>query len=317
MPDAIAMRLGKYSWLSTIVTPKVLTITAPAVHTAIAPTMPAGRDIQQDQPGRQQHAPEEHQPAPQPVGERPRAERADDARQQDERQKRVAVRLGMAARDLPERDEREQAVVGDAAEADQHEQPLERARLVGGRPGTRVCGAAAADVRQVAVLAQEDPADHEAGDDEEEPAVQPERHDCEVREQRPEREADVAPSGEERHAAGSPGAARMTRHLHRLGVKRADAEPRDPDEHKQEGVVRRDRREGNPDPGNHHARGHQPDRASLVRPVAEDGLSHRGCDRRDQHDGGRHRVRQMQDGLQEDQDRGQRALSEIRGQMTK
>ena len=51
MPDAIAMRLGRYSWLSTIVTPKVLTITAPAVHTATAPTMPPAATYSRISPG--------------------------------------------------------------------------------------------------------------------------------------------------------------------------------------------------------------------------------------------------------------------------
>ena len=40
MPEAIAMRLGRYSWASTIVTPNVLTIAAPAAQTAIAPVTP-------------------------------------------------------------------------------------------------------------------------------------------------------------------------------------------------------------------------------------------------------------------------------------
>ena len=43
IPDAIAILLGRYSWLSTIVTPNVLTTAAPAAQTATAPIVPPTR----------------------------------------------------------------------------------------------------------------------------------------------------------------------------------------------------------------------------------------------------------------------------------
>ena len=148
------------------------------------------------------------------------------------------------------------------------------------------------------------------------PPFSAERRDREVREQWAEREADVAARREERHPAGAPGSARVAGDLHPLGVKRADPETRDADEHEQQHVVRRDRREPDRDARDGDADRHQPDRPTPVRPVAEDRLRDRRRHRRDEHHGRRHRVREVQHRLEEDENRRQRTLREIRGEMT-
>ena len=78
-PDARPMCRGRYSWLITIVTPKVPITQAPTRASAAAPSEPADGEVHEDQrPGRED-ARDEHRPAAVPVGERAGGERPDPA----------------------------------------------------------------------------------------------------------------------------------------------------------------------------------------------------------------------------------------------
>ena len=103
--------------------------------------------------------------------------------------------------------------------------------------------------------------------------------------------------------------------LHSFGMERADPEPRDADQDEDEPVGRRNGRERDAGAADGHADGHQPDGAVPVGPVAEKGLRERRGRGRDEHDPRRHRVGQVQRRLEKDEQRGQRALGQICGEM--
>ena len=147
-PDAIPIRLGRYCWLITIVTPKVPITQQPTTASAIAPGTPPTRMKTRISGGHGEQAPDQHRPQPDPVGERAGRDRAEPADEQHQREQVVAVRLRVAERDLPERDEGDEAEPGDAAEADHAEQEAERAQVVLARaPRARVTASVAKPCR--------------------------------------------------------------------------------------------------------------------------------------------------------------------------
>jgi hypothetical protein len=205
-----------------------------------------------------------------PVGDRPRGQRPQPAGEQHQREQVASLRLRMAERDLPERDERDQAEPGGAAEGDQPEQQCER--LLAGPPGLR-----AGRVRPGAKLEETEwpragRPRPEAWEREQKPAGQAERDDERRGRRRAECVAEVPADREEAHPAGALPAARVGRELRALGVVRRNPEARDDDEQKHEPVGGRGRRERDPDPGYRDSRREQPERPSAVGPRAEERL---------------------------------------------
>src|SRR5215208_2803563 len=74
----------------------------------------AGEHVERDQDRRRDPAREQHRPPPEAVGSGAGEDGSDPAREQHQREQVAPVRLGVAERDLPERDERDEAEPGDA-----------------------------------------------------------------------------------------------------------------------------------------------------------------------------------------------------------
>src|SRR5581483_5698753 len=140
-------------------------------------------------------------------------------------------------RDLPERDEREEAVVGNAAQADRREEQLERARTVGATATLQLLVPGAPRLRERREVAQHEYGDDDSGNEQDEPALRADRGQRGARDERPERDAEIAAGLEERDAACASLAARMTCELHPLGMEGADAEPGDRVEHQHDRVL--------------------------------------------------------------------------------
>ena len=271
----------------------------------------ADHHVDDDQRRGRRQARDQHRPPPEPVGQRPGDQRADAAREQHQREQVRAVGLRVAERDLPERHEGDQPEPGDAAEGDHAEQQRERARPVLPARG-----------RAAARLGHEAPQErrHEQQQDghgqhrqrEQQAAGEAEREDQRRRRGRPQRVADVAADREEAHPARPLGTAGVGGELRALGVVCSDAEPRDDDEQQHEPVGGRGSGERDPDARQRDAGRQQPERAAPVRPGAEERLHERRGSRRGEHHDRGERVREPEAVDHEGQQRGQRAVREVR-----
>ena len=191
----------------------------------------------------------------------------------------------------------------------------ERADVVlSGDPCSRL--AVGHEAEQVAAQAEQDGRDEQARDSEEQRAVQPERVDEQRRRERAEAEAEVAADREERHPARPPAAADVRRELRALGMERGRPEPGDDHARDHEPVRRRDARQRHPDPARRDARRDQPDRAVSVRPEAEERLDDRPRDRRAEHQHRRERVREVELVVEVRDHHVQRAAREVHRAVT-
>ena len=147
---------------------------------------------------------------------------------------------------LPERDERDQAEPRDAAERDHAEQETHGAWLIRSfaRQSRAACGCEPAQVRR---QRERDGGDAKTRQGEQKPATQSVLVDEEGRDDRAEGKADVPADREPRHPARPLPPAHIARELRAFRMERGDSDARDEDEDDDEPVLRRVRRERDPD----------------------------------------------------------------------
>ena len=222
--------------------------------------------------------------------------------------------LRVAERDLPERDEGNEAEPPHAAKRDHAEQERERAGaiLAGRRSGHSRFRREAREKRH---RGEQQCRDHQTGHRQQQPSREAERQHERRRDRRPERVAEVAADREEAHPARAPQAACIGRELGALRVVRGHAEPGDDDEEQHERVRGRRGRHSDADPGDRHSGREQPERAALVGPEAEERLDDRGRHRRSEHERRRKRVREPEAVDEERQQRRKGAVREVSRQM--
>ena len=274
-PDAMPIRLGRYCWLITIVTPNVPITQQPTPASAIAPGTPPTRMKTRISGGHASRLPISTGRSPTRSASGPAAIVPSAADEQHQREQVVAVRLRVAERDLPERDEGDEAEPGDAAEADHAEEEDERAAR-SSSPALRArATASVAKPCRNGRARSEDQRDHEARHHQEQAALEALPEHERRRQDRPERVAEVAADGEERHPARAALPARVGGELRALGVVRGDADAGDDHEQHDEPVARRVGGERDPDPRHGDPGGHQPVGAAAVGPEAEQRLDQR------------------------------------------
>ena len=217
--------------------------------------------------------------------------------------------------DLPERNEGEEPVVGDAAQADRSEQQLERAATVVAATPLQLRVPDAPRVRERREIAQQHEGDDAARDEEKQPALRAEDRQRGAGEERPECDAEIAAGLEEGDPARSALAACVAREFHRFGMECADTEARDRREHQYRCVAVRDRSGRDACGRDRDPRWEQPRRDATVGDAAEDRLDECRCDGRRQHDRAGLRIGEMQHRFQEHEHRRQRARREVGGEM--
>ena len=282
------------------------------------PDRAAHEHVGRDQRRGNDEAAEEHLATADAVGQRAAQQGAEGSGEEKQRQHARSVGNAVAARDLVQRDEREEAHVSEAPQADdgeEHQRPTPLVCRRGG-PHRDLCRR---ERRQARKRKEQHRGDEQAREGNEHASVeaQAERDDEERRDQRPEREPDVPPHREQRHPARTLASAHVAGELRALRVVGGDAEPREEHADDHEPVARRDRGERDPDAGERDAGGQQPERPARVRPEAERRLDDRRADRRHEDERAHHRVREVELGLQKGQQRRQRPLRQVGGQVAR
>ena len=203
-----------------------------------------------------------------------------------------------------------------APQADDGEEHQRPAPLVRGR-GRAHLDLRRRERRQVADREEQHRRNEQARERDEHASVeaQAERDDEERGDQRPERKPDVAADREQRHAARTLASAHVAGELRALRVVGGDTEPRGEHADDHEPVARRDRGKRDPDTGERDAGGQEPERPAHVRPEAEGRLDDGRADRRHEDERAHHRVREVEPDLEKGQERRQRPLRQVGGQM--
>ena len=205
----------------------------------------------------------------------------------------VAVRLRVAERHLPERDEREQAVPGEAAERDHRQQEAERPQVV--LAGLRDPGLARGDeAEEVARTARRSAAIARAGTTSSQPPRRPSATTSGVTNSAPSPKPTFPPTENSDIPLARFRPLDVGRELRALRVEGRSSEPRDDHEHDHEPVRGRVGGERHSDPGDRDAGRQKPDRAVPVGPEAEERLDDRRRHRRREHQHGGERVREVE-----------------------